>query len=65
MLKVAFVSHNVQSFKKNSPKETRENPLLTLLLGGYSDVINIRKILRIHVSARRLLKLEPSARAWS
>ena len=29
--KIAFVSQNVQSFKKNSPKETRENPLLTLL----------------------------------
>ena len=29
--KIAFVSQNVQSFEKNSPKETRENPLLTLL----------------------------------
>ena len=28
--KIAFVSQNVQSFKKNSPKGTRENPLLTL-----------------------------------
>ena len=27
--KIAFVSQNVQSFKKNSPKETQENPLLT------------------------------------
>ena len=30
ILKVAFVPQNVQSFK-NSPKEARENPLLTLL----------------------------------
>ena len=29
--KIAFVSQNVQSFIKNSPKETRENPPLTLL----------------------------------
>ena len=29
--KIAFVSQNVPSFKKKSPKETRENPLLTLL----------------------------------
>ena len=29
--KVAFVSQNVQSFKKKSPKETRENLLLSLL----------------------------------
>ena len=31
MRKVALVSQNVQNFKKNSPKETRENLLLTLL----------------------------------
>ena len=30
MWKVALVSQNVQNFKKNSPKETRENLLLTL-----------------------------------
>ena len=30
--KIAYVSQNVQSFKKIHPKETRENPLLTLLL---------------------------------
>ena len=29
--KIAFVSQNTQSFKKNSLKETREIPLLTLL----------------------------------
>jgi len=30
MWKVALVSQNVQNLKKNSPKETRENSLLTL-----------------------------------
>ena len=30
-LKITSLSQNVQSFKKNSPKETRENPLLTSL----------------------------------
>ena len=49
----------------NSPKETRGNPLLTLFFFGYADVINVRKNLRFHVSARRLLKLTPPARAWS
>ena len=31
MGEVALVSQNVQNLKKNSPKETRENLLLTLL----------------------------------
>ena len=56
MLKVAFVSKMCKVLKK-SPKETRENPLLTLPFFGHSDVMNIRKVLRFHASARRLLKL--------
>ena len=65
ILKVAFVSQNVQSLKKNSSKETRENPLLTLIFLAMLMSLNIRKNLHSHVSARRLLKLTSSARARS
>ena len=65
MLKVAFVSQKCAKFLKNTPKETRENPLLTLLFFGYAEVMNIRENLRFHLSARRLPKLAPPARAWS
>ena len=37
MWKVALVSQNVQNLKKNSPKETRENSLLTLLFLAMSE----------------------------
>ena len=63
--KIAFVSQNVQSFKKNSPKEMRKNPLLTLLFLAMLTSKNIKRNLRFHVSARRLLKLASSALARS
>ena len=48
MLKVGFVSQNVQSFKKgNARKSTFSFAFL-----GYADVINIRKNLLLHVSAQ-------------
>jgi len=65
MWKVALVSQIVQNEKKKSPKETRENLLLTLLFFGYADVMNIRKNLRFYVSARRLLQLASSVCARS
>ena len=63
--KIAFVSQNVQSFKKKSPKAMQENPLLTLLFLAMLTSYNIRKNLRFYMSARRLLKLASSARARS
>ena len=56
MLKTAFVSQNVQSFKKFTEGNARKSAV-NCVFSGYADIIEYQEKLRFHVSLRRLLKL--------
>ena len=50
MWKVALVSQNLRSFRKNCPKETRENLPVTLLIFVLLTSLKVGKDLYFHLS---------------
>ena len=64
ILKIAFVSENVQSFKKFTEGDAKKSPI-NFAFSGYADVIKYQEKLSFYVNARRSLKLASSARARS
>ena len=61
MLKVAFVSQNVQSFKKKFTEGNARKSTVSFAFFGYANITNIWKNLHFHVSTCKLLKLASSA----
>ena len=63
--KIAFVSQNLQSFKKFTKGNARKSTV-NFAFSGYADVIKFQGNPKFScVSARRLLKLTSSACTWS